>query len=274
LIGPAGMGKTHTVEHVLQRMEAPYKKYGGHITVAQTFQFMYENSESLIFFDDCSNIISNREIIEQLKQALQDSGKRMLHYRSTGSAVDVDEFEFKGQIIMAFNKMQAKDPNVQAIISRAPTVEMKYSFQDVISAMYQIAKNPGGILKKHEKIVVTREIERYADSTMDVSLRTQQQAFKIYNHCRKIHDGPNKEWKKLVHNMIGKKERSWIYEFVKDLVGTGKIKRSELAKEIAIHKGVTPRTAQRRIKEFLEIGEIYQNKKKAGHISIKPFKGR
>ena len=41
LIGPAGMGKTHLIRHTLDQMDIPYEVYGGHITLAEVYEFMF-----------------------------------------------------------------------------------------------------------------------------------------------------------------------------------------------------------------------------------------
>lgn len=278
LIGPAGMGKTHLVEHTLEEMGTPYIKYGGHITLAAIYEYLFENHDKLIFFDDCSQLINHREIMELLKQALSEShAARTLSYRShgvkTGPGCPPREFVFEGRIIMAFNKMDNADANVKAIMSRAPLLELKYSYFEVITALKEIAKGPGGSLLEHEKVIVTREIEQYTDSTMEVSLRDQQQAFKVYSSCKTLYGDPPvaDKWKPLVHKIFGKKRESWIKTLVRDVCGDGKIPRKELVKLIAIKMGMSPRSAQRKVAEWLETEEIYQSKLRDGDVSIKKF---
>jgi len=274
LVGPAGMGKTHLVENVLREMGIEYTKYGGHITLAAIYEFLFENHDKLIFFDDCSNIITQTEIMELLKQALSENQmKRELHYRSYGVKTSAPKsFVFDGRIIMAFNVMDKENPNVKAVKSRAPYIELKYSYAETLDAMKQIADGPGGGLLQHEKIIVTREIEKYTDPTMDVSLRDQQQAFKIFGSCKKIEGEGSDKWKFLIHNLFGKRKESWIREFVRKLCGDGKIPRKELARLMAIKLNQSPRNCQRKIVEWLESDEIFTNKLRDGEVSIMPFK--
>lgn len=273
LVGPAGMGKTHLIENVLKDMGVEYVKYGGHITLAAIYEFLFENHNNLIFFDDCSNIIQQTEIMELLKQALLENQiKRELHYRSYGVKTGApNKFVFDGRIIMAFNVMDKNNPNVMAVRSRAPYVELRYSYAEIMEAMKQISAGAGGGLLEHEKVIITREIETYTDASMDVSLRDQQQAFNLYRSCKTLYGEGNDKWKSLVHNLFGRKKESWIREMVKKLCGEGKIPRKELAKHIAIVMNQSPRNAQRKIAEWLESDEIFQNKARDGDISIKPF---
>jgi len=254
-----------------------YEMYGGHITLAAIYEFMCENKDELIFFDDCSNIVTNIEIMELLKQALQTSSKRRLHYRSHGvksSANMPKSFQFNGRIIMAFNTMDHNNPNVRAIRDRAPTIELKYSRDEIYKAMYKIAENDGGGLMEYEKMIVTKEIETYTknDISLEISLRRQALSFKLYAHFKKLYGEGNNEWKPEVKKIFGKKKESEIRELVRDIVGNGRISRKELVKQLSIKKNMSPRTAQRRINEYLEINEIYQNKLRDSDISVKPFK--
>lgn len=276
LVGPAGMGKTKLIQHTLKDQQIDYAKLGGHLSTSQTYEFLYENRKKLVFLDDVSQVVNNREIMELLKQALDvGNGKRILHYRTKNSSiVTKPKFEFEGRIIMTFNTMDKNNPNVDAILSRAPSVEMNFSYDDVIKAMYKIAKQSGeGELRQYEKMLVTKEIEDYTDPSMNISLRTQAQAFKIYKGMSSKYGESTGEWKRMVHKVCGDRNRSWIYKMVKGMCGvSGKVKRKTLALHIAEKRNCSVRTAQRRIKDFLEVDEIYQDKAKQGSISLQPFK--
>jgi|TARA_Y100000034_G_scaffold124607_1_gene173008 hypothetical protein len=277
LVGPAGMGKTHLIRHTLDELNVPYTVYGGHITLAEIYEYLFEHSDELIFFDDVSQVINKTEIIEMLKQALNLSGhNRILHYRSKGvlNPGVPQSFEFKGRIIFAFNKMDSSNPNVKAIMDRAPAVELKYSRKEILEAMYKIAEGAGGGLMEHEKMIVVKQIEDYTDSTMDVSLRKLFIAFNMYRSFKKMYGEGNLYWSNQVKRLFGKKKVAWLVQIIQELVGqTGKINRKALAKEIAIRKDMSPRNAQRKISEFLEMELIFQNKLKGGDISLKPFGG-
>jgi len=274
LIGPPGMGKTHMVRHVLDEMKVPYTMYGGHITLAEVYEFLYENRESLIFFDDVSQVINKTEIIEMLKQALNLSGKsRILNYRSKGvlSPNVPNHFEFTGRIIFAFNTMDTGNPNVKAIMDRAPPVELKFSRKEIIQAFYDIAENEGGGLMEYEKLIVVKEVEDFTDSSVELSLRKLFISFNMYASFKRMYGEGNLFWKEQVQRMFGRRKESWMRQMVRDLVGEDSIKRTELAKEIALKLNQSPRNAQRKINEFLELEEIFQDKAKGGQISIKKF---
>jgi len=274
LIGPPGLGKTKIVTHTLSDIDVPYILYGGHITLAEIYEFLWENNDKLIFFDDVSQIVNKVEIMEMLKQALNNTGSRVIHYRSKNvlNPGVPNHFEFTGRVIMAFNLMDKKNPNVKAIMDRCPPIELNFSRKEILEAMYLIAKAQGGGLLEYEKAIVTKEIEDYTDSSMDISLRKQAQAFKIYSAFKDIYGEGNIEWIREVHRLFGKKMRSWIEELLINLVGIdGKIKRTELVKEIALARDVSGRTAHRKIKDYIDMDILFTNKEKWGEISLKPW---
>ena len=280
LLGPAGMGKTHTVRHILDEMGVDYTVLGGHISLEQTYKFLWENKDRIIFFDDVSQVINKTEIMEMLKQALNINQRtRVLHYRSKGSFGYIENiedrppehFEFTGQIIFAFNLMDSSNMNVKAIMDRAPVVTLKFSRKEILQGMYKIAEGPSGELLQAEKLIVTREIENYTDVNMDISFRKQALAFRIFGAFQKMYGKGNMDWKKEVQKLFGKKKRHWLENLMIELVGTSdKLPKPELLKNIVLLKECSVRTAQRNIADGLATQMIYQNRKN-GDISLKPF---
>ena len=175
-------------------------------------------------------------------------------------------------MIFAFNAVDKKNPNVKAILSRAPSLELKFSRKEILEIMYTIAKGDGGGLLEYEKMIIVKLIEDYTDSSMDIELRKLFLAFKIYGSSKKLYGEGNTVWKKQVRKLFGKKRESWIRELLIELVGTnGTILRKDLAKEIALSKEMSPRNAHRKISEFIELEEVFQNKLKGGTIKLTPF---
>jgi len=274
LIGPPGMGKTHLARHTFEDMDVEYIQYGGHISLAEFYEFLWENQDKLVFFDDVSQVIHKVEIMEMLKQALNTEGDRELNYRSKNvlSGGVPKSFIFSGRIVFAFNSMDKNNPNVKAIVDRAPSIELKFSRKEIFEAFYKIAESPLGGLMEHEKLIIVKEIEDYTDSRMDVSLRKLFTAFSIYRSFKKLYGANNQIWNEQVRKLFGRKKESWLRMMLRELVGEKSIKRTELVKEIALRRDMSPRNAHRKINEFLEIEEVFQNKKKAGEISIKPWR--
>ena len=126
---------------------------------------------------------------------------------------------------------------------------------------------------EHEKLIVTQEIEDYTrkDPTLLVSLRQQQLAFKVYGSFKSLYGEGDDQWKLQIQRIFGKAKDSWIREIIREMVGDGLISRKELANAIALKRNMSPRNAHRYINEYLESDDIFQDKLKAGSISLKPF---
>jgi len=276
LIGPAGMGKTHTVDRILNDAKAKYTQYNGHMSLSGIYTFLWENHNRLIFLDDVSQVVQHTEIMELLKAAMNTGCKqRVLQYRSKGvlDASTPKKFNFEGRIIMAFNVIDKNNGNVKAIMSRAPCTEFKYTYDEIIEAMYKIAdhKDIFPSLNMAEKTIVVKEIQDYTDSSMDVDLRKLVLLrFDFFKNFKTAHGAGNSEWKGMVHNLFGRKQESWLKTLIRKMAGEGKIKRCVLDKEIAIRKDMSPRNARRKIAEYIDVGEIFSDgKKQDGYVSIK-----
>lgn len=273
LIGPPGLGKTYCVEKTLKDLGVKYTTIGGHLSLTGVYELMYEHQDELIFFDDVSQMITETEIMEMLKCAMNTTGDRTLHYRSIGklSKNIPKQFRFSGRCIFAFNVMDKNNMNVKAIMSRAPEIEIKMPRKDILDAMYKIAEAEGGGLSVAEKRVVTKEIEKYTDMTNDISFRDQLHAFRIYRAFKKMH-GPNMLWVPKVQRLFGKKKEHWIRALVRDMVGIdGTIQRKELNKQIMKVRKTSFRTADREVADAIHADLVYADKKRDANISIKPF---
>jgi len=203
LIGPAGMGKTHLVKNTLDELGVKYITFGGHITLAGMYEFLYEHQDCLIFFDDVSQVIEKTEIMEMLKQALQTNGPRMLNYRSSRALKPhvPNRFEFYGRMIFAFNKAVI-NPNVRAIFDRAPLLELKYTHKQIIQAFYQIAEEPVNELSVSERVKIVQAIDSYVTPELMVSLRKLFLAFKIYSSFKKLYGDTNDMWVNEVKKLL------------------------------------------------------------------------
>lgn len=273
LLGSAGTGKSQVIKATLDELGIDYVCYGGHITMMATYLFLLENHDKLIFFDDVSQVINEVEIMEMLKQCLQTGNfTREINYRSNQLPIGIpNKFEFSGKCIFAFNTANLDNPNVQAITDRSPIVYFDFTRKELLDMMNEIANDKSDIyevggLNTKEKLMITKEIENYTDSTMDISLRKQEIAFNIYRNWKK---DKSFDWKPMVYNLFSKRKESFIRELIKDLGGM--VERKILIKEMCNRLNIGIRTAQRRVEDYLELGEIYTNKLRNGKVSLTKF---
>jgi hypothetical protein len=137
--GPAGIGKTYSIESILESAQADEKivckHVSGYAKATGIFKILWNNrhENSVIVLDDIDSIFADETALNILKGALDSKKRRVISWNSQAEFVDKDgdiipnEFEFKGSVIFItncdFEKMIAKDrsnaPHYQALISRS-----------------------------------------------------------------------------------------------------------------------------------------------------------
>ena len=142
--GPAGIGKTYTIEGILESAaedeKVKYTAVRGFVKATGLYKLLWENREenNVILLDDADSAFADEISLNLLKAALDTSKKRVLSWRSeksfeTESGDQIpNEFEYKGSVIFitnlnfesmisANNKMA---PHFAALISRSYYIEI------------------------------------------------------------------------------------------------------------------------------------------------------
>ena len=142
--GPAGIGKTYTIEGLLESAKDEEKitceAVRGFIKASGIYKLLWENREEnqVILIDDCDSAFQDEVSLNLLKAALDSSKKRVLSWRSeksfaSESGEDVpNSFEYKGSIIfitnLNFEQMIAQGsklaPHLSALISRSFYIDL------------------------------------------------------------------------------------------------------------------------------------------------------
>ena len=283
LLGPAGMGKTHIVTNTLEEMGLKENEdwivYGGHITLISLYEFLYEHRDKIILFDDTSQLVNKVENMELLKQAIDPSGRpRVLHYRSKGLSEHIrDNFEFTGKIIFTFNKINVDDNNVKAILSRATLIELNFSRKEILNMFYKIGTSNFGDLLEHEKLIVIKEIEDHTDNSMIISIRKLEKSFSTYRYYKNKYGVNNQKWIGPVRKIHGKKIVSVVVQIVNELCEENKtecIEKIKVIKELMLMTKKSKRTIERKLKDSLDLQEIFSDGKRYGNLSLTSFTAR
>jgi len=137
--GPAGVGKTYTIEAILDEAQAvgevTYKHVNGYSTPVGLFQLLYScrHENTVLVLDDIDSIFDDEISLNILKGALDSKQRRMISWNSKAILLDEEglemprEFEFCGAVIFITNrnfakyvaKDNAKAPHYKALISRS-----------------------------------------------------------------------------------------------------------------------------------------------------------
>lgn len=160
--GPAGIGKTYTIEGMLERAEMDgqikYKKITGFVKATGLFKALWENrhDNAVILIDDADSAFDDEVAMNILKAALDSSKRRVISWASEKMFVDElgeaipNEFEYRGSMIFITNKnfetaiAQGKmmAPHFQALISRSFYIDLNFgSTREYILRIEDVLKN-------------------------------------------------------------------------------------------------------------------------------------
>lgn len=144
--GPAGIGKSHSVETTLARClgdmaaitgELPtYEVIKGHVTPVMLYCMLYRlsNEGSVLVLDDC-DVLEDIDALNILKSALDTKKVRKIHWGAASNVLEKEavptSFEFKGGVIFLTNakldqiKTGKLAPHCEAIVSRVHYLDVQ-----------------------------------------------------------------------------------------------------------------------------------------------------
>jgi hypothetical protein len=192
--GPAGLGKSYTVEQVISAFDPDgirSEHIKGYARATGLFKTLYRrrNKGDIIVFDDADAIFFDDVSLNLLKAATDSSDRRTISWLSEAKFEDDDgdilprRFEFKGTIIFITNldfdamidKGHKLAPHMQALISRAHYVDLAMKTRrDYYIRIKQVVAT--GLLSKagydhNEEHDVMSFIDCYFDKLRETSLR-------------------------------------------------------------------------------------------------------
>ncbi len=107
--GPAGVGKTHSVETFLsQYAKGRYKVVKGHMTPLSLYGnlFFHRDPNSILVLDDIDSVFKKIEGVNLLKAAMDTGSVRRINWESSSALKGVgipESFEFQGKVILISN---------------------------------------------------------------------------------------------------------------------------------------------------------------------------
>lgn len=252
--GRAGIGKSYQIKWYLKKHDLDYviaKK----VTPAYLYRFLYENNGKIIWFKDIMRLFNDGEMKEMIKGIGETDPEDRIITNFTYSKETKDlpkSFITTSKFIFDYNtenlsQLRFKE-DFLAILSRGEYIELVFDFEEMANLMRKIAKN------KWQREVTEFLIKNYKFVGLNqFNLRTQQKAFNTYLWAKKTKRNWKEELKReLEMNLTPAK--AFLYQFM----GRKPISRVEL-KRMLIQSGYvnTVRTAERRIENWLECGELH-----------------
>lgn len=194
--GPAGLGKSFTVEAKLTELE----QKGHHVTYIKgyvrplaLYKLLYEtrHPNSVLVFDDSDSVFYDDVSMNLLKGACDSTERRVLHWLSKSLEKEEDEegesipekFEFQGSIIFITNydfdamieSGNKLAPHFQALVSRSHYLDLAMKTKmDYIVRIRQVVR--GGMLRDRgfnaaEQTLILEFIENNMERLRELSLR-------------------------------------------------------------------------------------------------------
>lgn len=113
-----------------------YVMIKGYSTARSLYRTLYENRDSVIWFDDCDAVVKDPTAVDILKAALDSYDERWVTWNAEMAGVSKDlprRFEFRGSVIFVSNMSMLKVP--QAFISRSLPIDVSMTKAEIIERM-------------------------------------------------------------------------------------------------------------------------------------------
>lgn len=194
--GPAGLGKSFTVEQKMAELEGKGKHITyikGYVRPLALYKLLYEtrHPNAVLVFDDSDSIFHDDVSMNLLKGACDSTDRRVLHWLSRSLENETDEdgdsvpdrFEFEGSIIFITNydfdtmiQSGAKlAPHFEALVSRSHYLDLAMKTKmDYVVRIKQVVR--GGMLKSRgfneiDTVLIMQFIENNVERLRELSLR-------------------------------------------------------------------------------------------------------
>jgi len=193
--GPAGLGKSYTVEQALEGWdpeEVNHTVIRGYVKATGLYKtlYQYRNKGQMIVFDDSDSIFMDDTTLAMLKAVCDSTERRRVSYLSEFNMIDEASadviprsFQFDGTIVFITNldfdsiieKGNKLAPHLSAMVSRSHYIDLAMKTRrDYFIRIKQVVDQ--GLLSskgldKKQTARVMYFIEKYQDSLREMSLR-------------------------------------------------------------------------------------------------------
>jgi hypothetical protein len=189
--GAPGVGKTYTVEHMLEHSKVPHAIVRGKLKALALYMLAYEyrHEGSVLLLDDADGIFQDEDALNILKALCDSSVERKVCYRSEAQALkDADipqDFIFNGAMIFISNldfQSMADDqnrmsPHFDALMSRSLYLELRLRHRSEIGVWVNHIAQTGRIFDREMVPQEYRQqildfISTHRETLRELSIRT------------------------------------------------------------------------------------------------------
>lgn len=232
ITGQGGVGKSYNVNRILSAYGQKGKDYvimKGKSTVSAMYQFLYDNYNKIVVFDDCDSIIQNSDGMNILKGVLDSGRIREVSWNARGSDI-VDTFgcesheeveaklkewsaqnrgkkgrpnyfQFEGAIIFISNLN--RDAFEDALLTRCTAVDINLLAEEVILRMESVLPSIKIYSSRGHDITndeMKQEVFDYISSSEfleDPRIKGKQISFRLFNKAYMFRYACLPNWKEL-----------------------------------------------------------------------------
>ena len=195
--GPAGWGKTTTVDEAMKVAGVSGVHLGAYSTPLHLFNFLYENSKRFVVIDDCAGLFNDQSSMAILKAATWGQGKsRTIRWGSTSSKAATDEFSFEGKLIIICNSFPST-ADAEAVRSRSFPCKIEVTSSRAKELLERAARDKAWYpdTKKAGEVAKFLCARLTSGSLNQMSYRTLQMGYELAQHN-------SHQWKELLERMI------------------------------------------------------------------------
>lgn len=201
-----GIGKSYNIEKTLEDEvgNTGYIKVAGHSSPLALYQKLQDNKDKVVFLDDCSAVLKDRQSMEIIKAATEtEVDTRMVSWNSNASQLNTEEydeeFEFTGQIIICANNIPDSGNTaeiMESLVDRSISYDLDFTYQQRIDLIKQIAYIHETDIPVEDRMEIAEWIENVTGPEFkSVNIRTMFLCFNQYRYDQE-------KWKELASEII------------------------------------------------------------------------
>lgn len=202
--GEAGLGKSYNILKTIKESGKKFVYCSGFTTTLELYNFLYENRDCIIFFDDSKNIFKSEASLEILKASMfSPTGIRMVRYSSSTPRLKApSQFIFEGSIIVAINDLSNKQSeDLKAVIDRVLYFNVKFSYQEKLQIIADLIKQDYKDLTEQDRKNIFEWIKQNtSEATTNLNFRLLFKLYEIYRYSKE-------EFNKLAKELVRKDEQ-------------------------------------------------------------------
>jgi hypothetical protein len=194
-----GLGKTRVIVRTLARCGVRPVILTGHVTPLALYTALYQNSDSIVFLDDCDSLYRNLPALGILRSALwgENNEARLVTYNSSQLKLP-SFFHFTGALILTANTLPRKNHAFEAVLSRVDVFELDATNDEVVEMMRRLAVDGfEGRLTATECLQVVDFIAAFS-ATRELSLRLLEPSYRKVIYARQA----GIDWRDLVRSQL------------------------------------------------------------------------